>query len=194
MDEMLFYRFKTDEEYVHRQPTTMYHRHQRRIKSSIQKIGAGSLRKIRTIMEDRGDHHQLGSLNRSSNATFDNSGRSSSGSISSPLSPDCSLSSSNDDVIVDPDDIDLDDVAAIVQKAKQFHDLMDVKDRKYGLRTFKDCFVGSEAVDRLLEAGLAKSRDAAVQLGRILAKEVDLFVHVTGDWVFTDEYLFYRFR
>ena len=68
-----------------------------------------------------------------------------------------------------------------------------IKDRKYRLKTYKQCFVGSEGVDYLLETGHAQSREDAVQLGRSLTHEFNLFEHVTRDHEFADEHLFFRF-
>ena len=70
-----------------------------------------------------------------------------------------------------------------------------VKDRSYRLRTYRQCFVGSEAVDFMLENGLAETRQAAVELGVRLQTERDLFQHVVDveKHRFSDEYLFFRF-
>jgi hypothetical protein len=68
-----------------------------------------------------------------------------------------------------------------------------VKDRSYHLTTYKQCFVGSEAVDFLVKSGMAESREDAVLLGKALASDFHLFEHVTRDHEFKDEALFYRF-
>lgn len=69
----------------------------------------------------------------------------------------------------------------------------EVKDRKYRLQTYKECFVGSEAVDFLVSSGLAQSRTDAVEIGRTLQSDCHLLEHVTRDHEFKDEQLFYRF-
>ncbi|CAB9511772.1 Histidine kinase [Seminavis robusta] len=66
-----------------------------------------------------------------------------------------------------------------------------VKDRRFRLRTYSQCFLGSEAVDALLP--YVKSRKAAVHLGRLLAEELDLFRHVTDGHDLKDDHLFFRF-
>jgi pyruvate/2-oxoglutarate dehydrogenase complex dihydrolipoamide dehydrogenase (E3) component len=66
------------------------------------------------------------------------------------------------------------------------------KDRKHRLTTYKNCFVGREAVDWLVAARHAKSRADAVRLGRALA-EVAFFEHVTRDHQFADDHLFFHF-
>lgn len=70
---------------------------------------------------------------------------------------------------------------------------VELKDRKYRLKTFKQCFVGSEAVDFLVSSGSAQTRQDAVRIGQALAAECHLFEHVTRDHEFKDEHLFYRF-
>ncbi len=83
-------------------------------------------------------------------------------------------------------DPDLDELA------DRFRDLVDVRDRRYHLQTYEQCFVGSEACDRLVEAGLADDRGQAERLGDRLL-EAGLFHHVTRDHPFRDDHLFYRF-
>ena len=79
------------------------------------------------------------------------------------------------------------------EKARAFRQCVDIRDRRYRLRTYKKCFIGCDAVDSIVERGLAKSRTEAVELGRALARELGLFQHVTGDHAFCDDYLFFRF-
>ncbi|CAB9508982.1 Rap guanine nucleotide exchange factor 4 [Seminavis robusta] len=82
----------------------------------------------------------------------------------------------------------------LTQKARIFLKVVDIQDRRYHLKTFKRCFIGSEAVDRMLQAGLASSRTEAVELGRNFMKYLGLFRHVTEGHVFKDKYLFYKFQ
>ncbi|KAL9184062.1 hypothetical protein ACHAXT_002148 [Thalassiosira profunda] len=70
---------------------------------------------------------------------------------------------------------------------------MEVRDRKYRLKTYHECFVGSELVDYLVENGLAPSRPAAVAMGQELMGDLKTFEHVTREPEFQDGYLFYRF-
>jgi hypothetical protein len=76
--------------------------------------------------------------------------------------------------------------------AGEFKKHVEIKDRKYHLKTYKECFVGKEAVDFLVEAGHAATREDAVALGGALQQSF-LFEHVTRDHSFTDDYLFFRF-
>lgn len=67
-----------------------------------------------------------------------------------------------------------------------------VKDRKYHLKTYKQCFVGSEAVTMLVESGLAENReDATDKLQKLLVHGMIQHVEFAHD--FQDSYLFYRF-
>lgn len=81
----------------------------------------------------------------------------------------------------------LDDLAEAFRKG------VELKDRKYRLTTYKQCFVGTEAVDFLVSSGAAETREDAVQLGTALSEEYHLFEHVARDHGFKDEPLFYRF-
>ena len=72
---------------------------------------------------------------------------------------------------------------------------VEVKDRKYHLKKYKQCFVGREAVDFMVTSGWAKSRADAVRIGLELQIEHKLFEHVVDGekHPFKDEYLFFRF-
>ena len=48
-------------------------------------------------------------------------------------------------------------------------------------------------MDAILYAGLADTRDDAVELGRELSRELHIFKHVTGEHGFEDKHLFYKF-
>ena len=82
-------------------------------------------------------------------------------------------------------DQDLSDIAA------KFKDNVKLSDRSYRLKTYKQCFVGSEAVDYLVESGATATREDAVLLGNAFI-EMHMIEHVLRDHAFKDEYLFYR--
>jgi len=84
--------------------------------------------------------------------------------------------------------LDLDNIAAFVQSQ------VEVKDRLWHLRKFKNCFVGCELVDSLITKKIAQSREDAVRIGRALGTMCKLFKHVADEHVFSDEYLFFRFN
>jgi len=66
-----------------------------------------------------------------------------------------------------------------------------VKDRRYHLKTYPQCFVGCEAVDWLVDDQNI-SRKKAVEVGQKMLA-MGFFEHVTQDHEFKDEGLFYRF-
>jgi hypothetical protein len=83
--------------------------------------------------------------------------------------------------------------ASLDELAELFKKSVKIEDRKFHLTTYKDCFVGKEAVDFLVETGSAQSREDAVTLGLALQTNFHLFEHVTRDHAFADDKLFYRF-
>eukprot|EP01122_Echinamoeba_exundans_P004856 TRINITY_DN15073_c0_g1_i1.p1 TRINITY_DN15073_c0_g1~~TRINITY_DN15073_c0_g1_i1.p1 ORF type:complete len:1225 (-),score=224.48 TRINITY_DN15073_c0_g1_i1:118-3792(-) len=69
---------------------------------------------------------------------------------------------------------------------------VEVKDRKYHLKTYPQCFIGTEAVDWLVNHHWANTREEAEAVGnRILQKGV--FQHVAKEHDFRDKFYFYRF-
>eukprot|EP00797_Seminavis_robusta_P028534 Sro556_g165960.2 (318) ;mRNA; f:36974-37927 len=72
---------------------------------------------------------------------------------------------------------------------------VDVRTRTYRLRKYKDCFVGSEAVDFLSKL-TARPREEALEVGRQMSERFDLLEHVCDKDAhpeLEDGYLFYRF-
>ncbi|XP_064625824.1 DEP domain-containing mTOR-interacting protein-like [Lineus longissimus] len=68
-----------------------------------------------------------------------------------------------------------------------------IRDRRYHLRHFTSCFVGSECIDWLVQQGEAQSREVALAAMQLLVDH-NIVHHVCDDHPFKDEYLFYRFR
>ncbi|MGB3613881.1 MAG: mechanosensitive ion channel domain-containing protein [Elainellaceae cyanobacterium] len=68
---------------------------------------------------------------------------------------------------------------------------IDRRDRRYHLRLFKQCFVGSEAVTWLVQTQKT-TREQAVTIGQMLVDRC-IVHHVTDEHPFIDDYLFYRF-
>eukprot|EP01094_Clydonella_sp_ATCC50884_P016389 TRINITY_DN2724_c0_g2_i1.p1 TRINITY_DN2724_c0_g2~~TRINITY_DN2724_c0_g2_i1.p1 ORF type:complete len:866 (+),score=281.12 TRINITY_DN2724_c0_g2_i1:184-2781(+) len=66
---------------------------------------------------------------------------------------------------------------------------VEIKNRTYMLKSFPNCFLGSEAVDWLCEA-LGRDRGNCALVGREMIKR-GLFYHVTRDHDFEDRSLFY---
>jgi hypothetical protein len=85
------------------------------------------------------------------------------------------------------------EVVQLVQKMTDPVQGVPCKDRKWLLRTYKNCFVGREAVDWFINNHYAANREDAVSLGNLLLNNL-IFRHVTRDHIFKDEYKFYRFE
>lgn len=86
-----------------------------------------------------------------------------------------------------PSSVPLSEVAESMRKSLR------VQSHKYRLKTYKNCFLGTEAVDFLVQFGFAYSREEAVYLGRRLARETRLFEHVARKHDFEDRDLFFHF-
>jgi hypothetical protein len=65
--------------------------------------------------------------------------------------------------------------------------LVTVKDRRFRLRVYKKCFVGSQLVDVMMEHECASSRKDAVQLALNINKRFRLFAHVVANHQLKDE-------
>lgn len=66
-----------------------------------------------------------------------------------------------------------------------------IRDRRYGLKVFAHCFVGSEAVDWLMKHEQATRAEATI-MGQIML-DMGIFHHVLDEHEFEDGPLFYRF-
>ncbi|GBG25134.1 Dihydrolipoyl dehydrogenase, mitochondrial [Hondaea fermentalgiana] len=82
---------------------------------------------------------------------------------------------------------DLSGLCALVQRN------VTSKDRTYHFQNFKQCFIGSEAVDFMVNSKVVGTREEAVELGQQMLEQ-GLFQHVTQDRDFEDNKLFYRFK
>lgn len=86
------------------------------------------------------------------------------------------------------------DFLPLEEIAREFRRNIEIKDRRYHFSTYKDVFVGSDAVDYLVgNTNWASSRREAVQVGRTLMRELNLFRHVTEAHPFQDDVFFYKF-
>ena len=79
---------------------------------------------------------------------------------------------------------------------KRLYGGIDVRNRRYKLKKYKRCFIASEAVDFMVSSGWATSREDAVELGRNLQDQFNLFEHIVEPHKhrFKDEYLFFKFN
>lgn len=79
------------------------------------------------------------------------------------------------------------------QLRRDMNSSMLIRDRRYHLRNYRQCFAGNETVDWLLRCKHCSSRAASVAGMRILQNH-GIFHHVCDDHTFKDDQLFYRFR
>lgn len=86
-----------------------------------------------------------------------------------------------------PDSVPLSEIAESLRKSVR------VQEHKFRLKTYKNCFLGTEAVDFLVQFGYAYTRHEAEILGRRLARETRLFEHVARKHDFEDKPYFYHF-
>mmetsp|Transcript_31298 Transcript_31298/g.75298 ORF Transcript_31298/g.75298 Transcript_31298/m.75298 type:complete len:1825 (+) Transcript_31298:244-5718(+) len=84
--------------------------------------------------------------------------------------------------------------AALQQVGEELERSLPVRDHRWRFRTYKQTFVGTECVDFLVRSQLVESRTAAVELGRKLVTELNLFEHAAlNNQDFNDDHSFYRF-
>lgn len=84
--------------------------------------------------------------------------------------------------------LDLQELVAAMRNVGGVH----IKERQFHLKSYPQCFVGSEAVDWLV-GYLKISRQDAVTVGQRLINE-NWIHHVVDEQAFQDGYFFYRFR
>ena len=93
----------------------------------------------------------------------------------------------NEDPVDIINTIDLEDLVSQMRSI----DGIKIKDRKYNFRIYKQCFVGEEACQYLIEK-LEISIEQAINLGQKLIDEKWIH-HVADDQPFNNGYFFYRF-
>ena len=83
------------------------------------------------------------------------------------------------------------ELEALAMRVKQE---LDIQDRRYGFppKTYLKCFVGNEAVEKLVAVNIASDAVDAVRIGNMLLN-AGVFHHVQHAHPFKNEYLFYRF-
>eukprot|EP01084_Bolivina_argentea_P198316 339625_1 len=84
------------------------------------------------------------------------------------------------------------DVALLKAQAKRLEMNLDIKDRKYHLKTYKQCFIGKEAILPIINCGFATSESTAVEFGNKLLK-ANIIAHVEKKHNFKNDCLFYKF-
>lgn len=86
--------------------------------------------------------------------------------------------------------IDNEDIAQITSGLREH---LTIEDRRYGFpaRVYRKCFLGTDAVQALIDMQLAPDRAGAVRLGNVFLS-AGVFHHVLGEHSFKDQELFYR--
>ncbi|MGK7938553.1 MAG: DEP domain-containing protein [Crocosphaera sp.] len=84
----------------------------------------------------------------------------------------------------------LKDIEKLVEKMRGDQGL-EIKDRRYRLKFYKKCFVGSELVNWLTQ-NLSISSEKAIKIGQTLIDK-KIIHHVHNQHDFENKYLFYRF-
>jgi pyruvate/2-oxoglutarate dehydrogenase complex dihydrolipoamide dehydrogenase (E3) component len=83
---------------------------------------------------------------------------------------------------------DLEDLSERIRR------VLDIRDRKYGIppKTYPKCFVGAEAVEKMIDVGIANHQEDAVRIGNMMLN-AGIIHHVVDAHAFKNENLFYRF-
>ena len=95
-----------------------------------------------------------------------------------------------DKTLVDMSRISLEEALEIAKELQSANGL-EIKNRWYHFKCYKECFVGSELVDWLGE-NRSLSEKEAIALGQNLL-EHKIIAHVCNDHTFKNDFLFYRF-
>jgi len=85
------------------------------------------------------------------------------------------------------------EMSRLLKIADIFQRRIKVRSHRHRLKTFKNTFTGIEAVDCLVNAGCAKSREEAVKIGLDLSDKLKLFEHISHEHLFMDKKYYYRF-
>jgi hypothetical protein len=72
-----------------------------------------------------------------------------------------------------------------------FRSIIEIKDIYYKLKKYKNCFVGKEAVNKMMEFWDIKDRNEAILIGRRL-EDLGLFSHILNHFDFQDENHYYK--
>lgn len=82
-----------------------------------------------------------------------------------------------------------DELESVTERLEQG---LEVKDRRYHLKSYKNCFVGSDAVQFMVSSGLTSTEEDALLLGNLLL-DAGYIAHVLREHKFENKHLFYRF-
>eukprot|EP01084_Bolivina_argentea_P174467 302231_1 len=82
-------------------------------------------------------------------------------------------------------DIDEKETAPIQSKAEMLEKRIEIKNRKFNLKAYSNCFIGSEAIKVMIKLRLAQNTEQAIQFGNRLM-DTGLIAHVTDSNSFED--------
>jgi len=104
----------------------------------------------------------------------------------------CDLEEEPGDLFGDKNNVSSDKLDDLLPQFRHPDTGVACKNRKYHFKTYSNCFIGSEAVDWMVE-NLNVSRATAAELGQKMMN-MGFFVHVIDkDKPFLDDHIFYRF-
>jgi hypothetical protein len=81
----------------------------------------------------------------------------------------------------------------LIEAASKLRRNVEVRNRTYRGVVYPKCFVGSVAVDYLVQHNLASTREEAVKIGNGIMGTLGTFESMSRESVFKDEYVFYHF-
>eukprot|EP00180_Rhodochaete_pulchella_P002321 Plantae.Rhodophyta-Rhodochaete_pulchella.ctg3514.p1 GENE.Plantae.Rhodophyta-Rhodochaete_pulchella.ctg3514~~Plantae.Rhodophyta-Rhodochaete_pulchella.ctg3514.p1 ORF type:complete len:452 (-),score=51.63 Plantae.Rhodophyta-Rhodochaete_pulchella.ctg3514:118-1473(-) len=91
------------------------------------------------------------------------------------------------------DEHELRDSMDMMRLIEEFRHGAEIRDRKFHTKQYRNCFVGCDAVQWLVDAGYARNVDEAVSVGNQMMEQ-GVFSHVSHDHSFENKFLFYRFE
>ena len=83
-------------------------------------------------------------------------------------------------------------IMSLQLQVQQLQRNLDIRDRRYKFKTYKQCFIGADAIKVMISLNLASNVDEAIVFGNKLI-ESNMIQHVTKEHSFKNEKLFYRF-
>jgi small-conductance mechanosensitive channel len=166
-------------------------RQQFRIKSDLYYLLEANLRRFQIeIPFPQRDLHIRTDSTRGVTPTLVSNGDSSTLATSGNLPASLAAAIAGCDILDHTDEPDVMELQGMVAHMRG-PDGLDIRDRRFGLHVYTNCFIGSEAVQWFMQQQLA-SREEAIKLGQFLV-ESGIIHHVTDEHTFKDDYLFYRF-
>eukprot|EP01084_Bolivina_argentea_P102235 183190_1 len=83
-------------------------------------------------------------------------------------------------------------IKKLIANATKLKQNVQIKNRMYKLKPYKNCFIGDEAVKTIIELNIASNTDKAISFGNLLIKN-NIIKHVEREHTFKNGYFFYKF-